>query len=81
MRYRFARTQDLFRKNQNPLAGYTREGVPCLEKGKRFPKSGECEVLHIGMGNFFNISIHFTAVGSGHKALGLDEVFRAIQST
>jgi len=30
-RYRYARTQDLLRKNLNPLARYIREGIPWLE--------------------------------------------------
>ena len=79
-RYRFAKTQDLFKKNPNLLARYIREGIPWLEEEDRgTPKTEDIKSFYTALwGTSPKITIPFTVNGSGHKALDLGEVFQVI---
>jgi hypothetical protein len=79
-RYIYARTQELFRKNPNLLARYIREGTPWLEDGGTgSPKPEEVELFYTALwGTTPNITIPFTVIGSGHKALDIGDVLQAI---
>ena len=79
-RYRYARTQDLFRKNPNLLARYVREGTPWLEsEDSSSPKPEEVKSFYSSLwGAAPNIQIPFSVTGFGRKALELGEVFQAI---
>jgi hypothetical protein len=79
-RYKYARTQDLFRKNPNLLAKYIREGVPWLEdEDSNSPKSEDVKTFYTSLwGATPDISVPFTVTGSDQQALDLGEVFQAI---
>jgi hypothetical protein len=79
-RYRYGRTQDLFRKNPNLLARYVREGTPWLEsEDSSTPKLEDVKSLYSSLwGATPNIKIPFSVIGFGRKAQELGEVFQAI---
>jgi len=79
-RYRYARTQEHFRKNPNLLAKYIREGIPWLEnKDSSYSKPEYAKSFYTALwGTTPDITIAFTLIGSGHKALDIGEVFQAI---
>jgi hypothetical protein len=78
-RYKYARTQDLFRKNPKLLAKYIREGVPWLEDDSNYPKPEDEQAFHTSLwGATPDVSVPFTVTDSDQKALDLGEVFQAI---
>ena len=79
-RHRFARTQDLFKKNTNLLAKYIREGISWLEEEESgSPKPEDVKTFYTSLlGTSPDIGIPFTVIGPGHKALDLGELFQAI---
>ena len=79
-RYKYARTQDLFRKNPTLLARYIREGIPCLEdEDSGSPKPEDVHSFYTALwGASPDVTIPFTIEGFGHNALDLGEVFQAI---
>jgi len=79
-RYRYARTQDLFRKNPKLLARYIREGVSWLEgEDSSSPKPEDVKSFYSSLwGASPNITIPFPVTGFGRKALNIGEVFQAI---
>jgi len=79
-RYRYASTQDLFRKNPNLLARYIREGVPWLEdEDLSSPKPEDVKSFYSNLwGATRNITIPFSVTGFGRKAQNIGEVFQAI---
>jgi hypothetical protein len=79
-RYRYARKQNLFRKNPTLLARYIREGAPWLEvEDSRSPKSEGVKSFYKALcGKQPNITIPFTSIGYGHIARDICEVFQAI---
>ena len=78
-RYRYARTQDLFRKNPKLLARYIPDGVQWLEgENSSSPKPEDVKSYSSLRGASANISIHFSVTGLGRKALDIGEVFLAI---
>ena len=78
-RYRYARTQDLFRKNPKLLARYIREGVSWLEgEDSSSPKPEDVKSFYSSLwGASPNITISFPVIGFGRKALDIGEVFQA----
>ena len=79
-RYRYASTQDLFRKNPNLLARYIREGVPWLEdEDSSSPKPEDVKSFYSNLwGATRNITIPFSVTDSGRKARNIGEVLQAI---
>jgi len=79
-RYRYARTQDLFRKNPKLLAKYIREGIPWLEgEDSSSHKPEDVKSFYSSLwGASPNITIPFSITGFGRKALDTGEVFQAI---
>jgi len=79
-RYRYARTQDLFRKNPNLLARYIREGTPWLEdEDSSSLKQEDIKSFYTSLwGTTRNISVPFSVTGSGRIARNIGEVFQAI---
>jgi len=81
-RFRYARTQDLFRKNPNLLARYIREGTPWLEdEDSSSPKPEDVKSFYTTLwGTLPEIKIPFTVDGSGHTARDIGDVLQAITS-
>jgi hypothetical protein len=81
-RFRYARTQDLFRKNPNLLARYIREGTPWLEdEDSSSPKPEDVKSFYTALwGTLPEIKIPFTVNGSGHIARDIGDVIQAIIS-
>jgi hypothetical protein len=79
-RYKYARTQDLFRKNPNLLARYIREDVPWLEdEDSSSPKPEDVKSFYSSLwGATPAIHVPFSVTGVGRKDLELGEVFQAI---
>ena len=81
-RFRYARTQDLFRKNPNLLARYIREGTPWLEdEDYSSPKPEDVKSFYAALlGTLPEIKIPFTVDGPGHIARDIGDVLQAITS-
>jgi hypothetical protein len=79
-RYRYARTQDLFRKNPNLLARYVREGISWLEEEDSSSlKQEDIKSFYTNLwGTTQNITIPFSVTGSGHVTRNMGETFQAI---
>ena len=77
-RYRYARTQDLFRKNPNLLARYIRKGIPWLEDEETSSlKPEDVKSFYSSLwGTTPTITVPFSVTGFGRKALDIGEVFQ-----